>query len=462
VKNATSIAAVVLSLGLAGIGRAQMAGDGPEPPRLTLADLERIALEKNPTLVQAQAEIEAARGRTLQAGLLPNPVIGYSAEDFAYRAGVGHGKQGVFIETTIPLGGKLALGRAVFSHEIAEAEANFETQRLRVLNSIRALYWESLISARRVQVRERLAALSDEAVRVSHQLYNVGAADRPDVLEAEIESRETRLALVAARNQQHHTWLSLATMIGEPDRRVQPLGDIGDEAPPELDRDEAVAALLRESPQLKSARARLERAAATLRSADRVAFPDLFLRFGSDWDRVRVQPSGQPVGWEASVEAGISIPIFNGNAGGKEAARAKLERSQAEVERVELALRSRVSAIFEAYLNALRMAEEYSAEILPRAEEAYRLYLERFREMAAAYPQVLIAQRTLFQTSERYLSALEEVHVAALQIRGFLVVDGLEAPPAPGESDPDIRASELPGAVRAGELPISIRRTGEE
>jgi cobalt-zinc-cadmium efflux system outer membrane protein len=457
----TSIAAVVFSLLVPGLAAAQTSGDVAEAPKLTLAELERIALEKNPTLSQARAEIDAARGRALQAGLLPNPVVGYTAEDFAYRAGVGQGKQGVFIEQTIPLGGKLALGRAVFANEVSEAEANYETQRLRVLNSIRALYWESVISARRVQVRERLAALSDEAVRVSHQLYNVGAADRPDVLEAEIESREARLALVAARNQQHHTWLSLATMMGEPERRVQPLGDVG-EAPPELDRDEAVAALLRESPQLKSARARLERAAATLRSADREAFPDLFVRFGSDWDRVRVPSDGRPVGWEASGEIGISLPIFNGNAGGKAAARARLERSQAEVERVELALRSRVSAIFEAYLNALRMAEEYSAEILPRAEEAYRLYLERFREMAAAYPQVLIAQRTLFQTSERYLSALEEVHIAALQIRGFLVVDGLEAPPVPGEADTDIRGSELPGAVRAGELPISIRRTGEE
>ena len=42
-----------------------------------------------------------------------------------------------------------------------------------------------------------------------------------------------------------------------------------------------------------------------------------------------------------------------------------------------------------------------------------RLYLDRFREMAAAYPQVLIAQRTLFQTTGRYLSALEEAHRAA-------------------------------------------------
>jgi cobalt-zinc-cadmium efflux system outer membrane protein len=41
------------------------------------------------------------------------------------------------------------------------------------------------------------------------------------------------------------------------------------------------------------------------------------------------------------------------------------------------------------------------------AEEAYRLCLARYREMAAAYPQVLIAQRTLFEMTTEYFEGLE-------------------------------------------------------
>src|SRR5262245_34991504 len=44
---------------------------------LTLADLERMALQANPTLAEAQAAIRAAEGRRVQAGLWPNPVVGY-------------------------------------------------------------------------------------------------------------------------------------------------------------------------------------------------------------------------------------------------------------------------------------------------------------------------------------------------------------------------------------------------
>src|SRR5262249_24627826 len=47
---------------------------------LTLADLEHMALQGNPTLSQAAAQVEAARGRALQAGLYPNPTVGYEAD----------------------------------------------------------------------------------------------------------------------------------------------------------------------------------------------------------------------------------------------------------------------------------------------------------------------------------------------------------------------------------------------
>ncbi len=42
--------------------------------------------------------------------------------------------------------------------------------------------------------------------------------------------------------------------------------------------------------------------------------------------------------------------------------------------------------------------------MIPRAQQAYDLYLNNFRQMAAAYPQVLIAQRNLFQLQQDYIT----------------------------------------------------------
>lgn len=44
---------------------------------LRLEDLERMALQNNPTLAQAAAFTLSAEGRKLQAGLYPNPKVGY-------------------------------------------------------------------------------------------------------------------------------------------------------------------------------------------------------------------------------------------------------------------------------------------------------------------------------------------------------------------------------------------------
>ena len=92
---------------LLGLVTVSGAAQSPSEDPLTLAELEKIALEKNPTLLQATAQVEAAKGRAKQAGLLPKPVLGYSAEEWAFQGGTGRGKQGIFLEQAIPLGGKL-------------------------------------------------------------------------------------------------------------------------------------------------------------------------------------------------------------------------------------------------------------------------------------------------------------------------------------------------------------------
>jgi len=71
---------------------------------------------------------------------------------------------------------------------------------------------------------------------------------------------------------------------------------------------------------------------------------------------------------------------------------------------------------------------------VPRADESYRLYLTRYREMAAAYPQVLVAQRTLFQVSDEYIKFAEMAWTASLRLQGLLLGGGLDASPRVGES----------------------------
>jgi len=56
------------------------------------------------------------------------------------------------------------------------------------------------------------------------------------------------------------------------------------------------------------------------------------------------------------------------------------------------------------------------------------MLLSSFQQMAAAYPQVLIAQRNWFQLQEDNLRAAVNVWRSAVEIQGLLLMGGLEAP----------------------------------
>jgi cobalt-zinc-cadmium efflux system outer membrane protein len=137
-----------------------------------------------------------------------------------------------------------------------------------------------------------------------------------------------------------------------------------------------------------------------------------------------------PVGWEGFADVGIQIPLFNRNQGNILAAKNEALFAEQEVRRLEMVIRSRFSSFFNAYQTSRRVVETYKNEVIPRADQAYRLYLAKFKEMAAAYPQALIAQRTLFQASVEYVAAVENLWRAVVPLQGYLMTEGLEAPRA--------------------------------
>jgi cobalt-zinc-cadmium efflux system outer membrane protein len=107
------------------------------------------------------------------------------------------------------------------------------------------------------------------------------------------------------------------------------------------------------------------------------------------------------------------------------------------VQRLELSLRSRFAAAFERYSTARTTAEEYGTEILPQSYEAFTLYADAFRKHNAAYPQVLIAQRSYFEASVDYLDALSELRTAEVELNGLLLTDGLTQPEPHGVTSPE-------------------------
>ena len=266
-----------------------------------------------------------------------------------------------------------------------------------------------------------------DAVTTAHQLANVGQADAPDVLQAEVEAEQAKVDYTAAQRMFLQAFHGLAALVGKPELAVTPLqGEL--EHSPQIDPEQILDQIVRNSPSVKRAQQDITRAQAELKSAKRESVPDLQIRVGFEQNFEPLhEMTGTPVGLQGFGTATISLPIFNRNQGNVTAARADLERAEAEVSRVQLSLRQTAQPLLQTYLTDQAQAERYRNEMTPRAQRAYQLYLAKYKQMGAAYPQVLVSQRTYFQLQVGYITVLENLWISAIALQNYTLSSGLDA-----------------------------------
>ncbi len=390
---------------------------------VTLAELEHRTVEHNPEIRQALAAIRAAEGLRRQVGLYPNPVIGVTAEEIPLESGRDTGKVGGFLAQPIVTGGKLRLNRQIFEQEVERAQAVAELARQRELNRVRMLYSEAVAAQRMVELRGQLARLASEAVEITDQLYNTGAADLPDQLAIQIEAEMADLALAEARRELEQLWRQLQAAVGDPALEPGRLEDRLEEEIPLLRREEALQAILQGSPEIRFARAGVTRAELALRREKVEPIPDIELTAGILDNREPIFPGGPNIGNELFADVGIRIPLFDRNQGNIAAAEAEVDHAEEELRKTRLKLEARFAPVFADYLQQRDTARRYRESILGRAEEAYRLHLTRYGQMAAAYPQVLISQRTLFEAEAAYIESLARLWKSAVLLSGMRLED---------------------------------------
>jgi cobalt-zinc-cadmium efflux system outer membrane protein len=410
---------------------------------ITLEELQQMALQNNPTFAQSAANIQAAEGRKKQSGLYPNPSVGYQGEQI--RGGSFHGgEEGFFVQQDIVLGGKLGLNRKIFDQELKQAETEGEEQKLRVVTNVRMSYIQALAAQQTLELRQNLSKLADAAVETSHQLANVGQADAPDVLASEVEAEQAQLAVTRAEQNQQRVWKALAAVVGSPRLPLMKLEGKLEDTPP-VNAGELVEKIVDESPAVRIAELGVKRAEAALARAKREPIPDLQLRGGMQQNGELLSgPGARAVGLQAFASAGMRIPIFDRNQGNIATAKADAERAKREVERVKLLLRERAASVVQNYTFSQTAVDRYKNQMIPRAQKAYEMYTKKYQEMAAAYPQVLISQRTLMHLEVSYITALEGFATSSLSLQSYLLTDGLESPSQPGGMDKPVREVNIP------------------
>jgi cobalt-zinc-cadmium efflux system outer membrane protein len=396
-------------------------------PPLKLQDFLNMADRNNPTLQQAAALIRRSEAEAAQAALYPNPSVGYEGDQI--RGGsYGGGEQGGYVAQTIVLGGKLGLRRDIYQQQKQSDQIAAEAQLKRVHSEVTQTFYHALSAQQMVLVRGRLLGLATDAAQTARQLANVGQADSPDVLQAEVEQEQAAIDYSVSQREFTQRFKSLAAVAGAPTTEIAPL-DAALDAPPNIDEARIVDTILQQSPTVKEAQQQAAVAEARLKAAKREVVPDLQLR-GGEQQNLEALPEapGRKTGAQSFASVGIELPLWNRNQGNQQAASAELEEARQEITRSQLSLRRDAEGLLENYLSAKLESERYRTALLPRARRAYELYLAKYQNMAQAYPQVIVSQRTLFELEVHYIDALDRMWQNAIALENDTLQGGLEKP----------------------------------
>ncbi len=383
------------------------------------------ALAQNPTIREAEAQVRRLKAEAKQQGLWDNPEIGYEADHV--RGGVYHsGEQGGYVQQVVPIGGQRSSARSAAEQRAREAVAVLDQQKARVTAAVKQAFYAALTVQAEVDLRLELLHVAEDAARTAHQLANVGQADAPDILQSEVEREQSRLDYASAQREYRKAFRRLAAASGEVTQPAAPLrGELA--ALPMLDGTVAFVAA-DASPTLRVANAAITADEAAIRAARRQQRPQLTLRAGLQQDNEPLEVAQRRVGVVGIAQAGITLPLWNRNQGGVEAAKASVAQSRAAVARTQASLRMEAENVLQDYNNAISQAKQYREELLPRAQRAYELYRQKYMSMAAAYPQVLVSQRTLFQLRLEYVHALGAAWQSALLLQNGLLSGALQQP----------------------------------
>lgn len=397
------------------------AGSGPsDAPPWTLDDLLRIAWENNPALAEAAARVAAARGKWLQVGLPPNPIVGYVGSEIG-NDGQG-GQQGLFVQQEFVRGGKLGWNRAVAAGELRVAEQQLAAVQQRLQTDVRLAYFDVLLAQRQVELATQLRSIAEQALRATEALFQAQELSRVEVLQAGVEAQRAHIAVANAQNAADAAWRRLAAVLGTPDAAPRAVAGALDEALVPLTWEAALHRVLSENPQLAAAQADVQRARQAVRRAAVEPVPNVEVQGSLQYDDASSTTiAGLQVGWP--------LPLRNRNQGGIQQAQSELIAAQRAVERLALDLQYRLAQRYERYANASQQVERYRRDILPKVEETRRLVEQGYRAGEVSFLTLLTVQRTYFETHIAYLQALAEAVAAGTEIEGLLLRDSLSTAP---------------------------------
>ncbi|OCW25974.1 TolC family protein [Pseudomonas sp. S3E12] len=371
---------------------------------LTLDAALQTAFANNPDLAAAQWDIEIAAGGRQQAGLIPNPVASWDAEDTRRDTRTTTLK----LSQTLELGGKRGARIDVATRAQDAAALALEQRRNTLRAEVIEGYYGALRAQERLDLAQRSLALAERGLVVANGRVTAGKSSPVEATRAQVQLSEIRLELNRAHMGLTDAYRRLAASTGSAATDFQALATPSHSTPP-LPSATHLLARLEQTAELRLAELQIvqNEARVGLEKAQRI--PDLDVSIGSQYDasvRERVNLVG----------VSMPIPLFNRNQGNVLAATRRADQARDLRNAAELRLRTETRQALDLWQTANSEVRAFNQQILPAAQSAVDSATRGFEMGKFNFLDVLDAQRTLIAARTQYLAATAQATDAWLRI----------------------------------------------
>ncbi len=410
---------------------------------LSLADALNTALAQNATVLKAKNDLEASHGVVVQTRAVALPQLLANGQ-YKYTDPKAVENMGAFsqpqqnwnsdlqIVQNIYMGGKLVAAIRAADATKQQAVAVYRTAVADMLLQVRLAYYDVLLAAQQITVREASVKLLQKELEDQQHRYDAGTVPHFNVLRAEVAVANERPALIQARNNYRITKNNLANLLGyDLPRDIWEdvplnLTDTLDTAPFAVNLPDAIQQALGHRTELTAARKSIELQRLNVVSAKAGYQPTVSVFAGYDWFNAKftapVELDHDIRGWNAGAQ--LTWNIFDGalTAGKVTQAKALYQKSQTDLvdqsRQIELAVRTAYSEFIQA-----RETLESQAKVQEQADEALREANARAEAGTGTQLDVLDAETSLTQARTTQIQAQHDYVAARARLERAIGAD---------------------------------------
>jgi outer membrane protein len=315
-------------------------------------------------------------------------------------------------------GRRLAESRSARA-QVNAAEAGLRSERYTAILATTEAFYAAAAAEEVLSASRQREARAQQQLTFAQTRLDVGTATRSDVLRAELEVGNARLAVIDAETGVRTARLTLGRRVGV-DRAVRPASTPLPAAAPALPTPERLGALAMErSPSVRAAQAELRASQAATRASYSTYLPSIRASAGYDWFSFEFPPSQRS--W--SVRLTASLPVFNGFQREASVTRARAAERAADAASRDAAVAARTEAASNA--EQVRAAGDRAA-ITTRAVELAREDLEvqqeRYQLGATTILDLQASQVTLADAEVAAVHARQDLATALARLEAVLGV----------------------------------------